>query len=162
MTDQLTLDGTALVAAGVAAVDSHVKLVRGTASDAAALAAARAEAQARLRTELGALLAEARDAAESGALAVAPSRSLGWLRVTVEAARGTRSPTARWLPRAWAPSMRSPPCRARWRGRGRSSRLRGAATSGTPPGRRRSPASTRRRWWRWGGPSRAWSPSTPA
>ena len=72
----------------VAAVDSHVKLVRGTASDAAALAAARAEARARLRTELGALLAEARDAAERGALATAPSRSLGWLRVTVESSTG--------------------------------------------------------------------------
>jgi hypothetical protein len=76
------------VAAGVAAVDSHVKLVRGTASDAAALAAARAEARARLRTELGALLAEARDAAERGVLATAPSRSLGWLRVTVESSTG--------------------------------------------------------------------------
>ena len=75
-------------AAGVAAVDSHVKLVRGTASDAAALAAARAEARARLRTELGALLAEARDAAERGGLATAPSRSLGWLRVTVESSTG--------------------------------------------------------------------------
>jgi hypothetical protein len=73
---------------GVAAVDSHVKLVRGAASDAAALAAARAEARARLRTELGALLAEARDAAERGALATAPSRSLGWLRVTVESSTG--------------------------------------------------------------------------
>ena len=83
-----TLDGTALVAAGVAAVDSHVKLVRGTASDAAALAAARAEARARLRTELGALLAEARDADDRGALATAPSRSLGWLRVTVESSTG--------------------------------------------------------------------------
>ena len=82
------LDGTALVAAGVAAVDSHIKLVRGTASDAAVLADARAEAQARLRTELGALLAEARDAAESGALATAPSRSLGWLRFTVESSTG--------------------------------------------------------------------------
>ena len=83
-----TLDGTALVAAGVAAVDSHVKLVRGTASDAAALAAARAETRARLRTELGALLAEARDAAERCVLATAPSRSLGWLRVTVESSTG--------------------------------------------------------------------------
>ena len=73
---------------GVAAVDSHVKLVRGAASDAAALAAARAEARARLRTELGALLAEARDAAGRGALATAPSRSLGWLRVTVESSTG--------------------------------------------------------------------------
>jgi hypothetical protein len=82
------LDGTALVAAGVAAVDSHVKLVRGDASDAAVLAEARAEAQARLRTELGALLAEARNAAESGALATAPSRSLDWLRFTVESSTG--------------------------------------------------------------------------
>ena len=73
---------------GVAAVDSHVKLVRGAASDAAALAAARAEARARLRTELGALLAEAREAAERRVLATAPSRSLGWLRVTVESSTG--------------------------------------------------------------------------
>jgi hypothetical protein len=82
------LDGTALVAAGVAAVDSHVKLVRGAASDAVARAEARAEVQARLCTELGALLAEAREATESGTLAVAPSQSLGWLRFTVEAASG--------------------------------------------------------------------------
>ena len=67
------------------AVDSHVKLVRGSASDAAALATARAEARARLRTELGALLAEA---AERGVLATAPSRSLGWLRVTVVSSTG--------------------------------------------------------------------------
>ena len=82
------LDGSALVAAGVAAVDSHVKLVRGAASDAAILAEARTEARARLRAELGALLTEARGAAVSCTLATAPSRSLGWLRFTVEGASG--------------------------------------------------------------------------
>ena len=84
------LDGSALVAAGVAAVDSHVKLVRGAASDAAVLAEARAEARALLRAELGALLTEARGAAESGTLAAAPSQTATAETCTASSERVTR------------------------------------------------------------------------
>ena len=48
-----------VVSCGAAAVDSHVKLVRGVASDAVALALAREAAAALLLTETTALLAEA-------------------------------------------------------------------------------------------------------
>ena len=73
---------SAIATAGAAAIDSHVKLVKGSYSDAVALEKTRESTMALLRTELGALLNEAESSL------ACPSPSLGWLRFTVEVVSG--------------------------------------------------------------------------
>ena len=77
-----------LVAVGVAAIDSHVKLIRGAGSD--DVGDARTKARAQLYSDLGALLLEASDAEKRGTLTSGPSQCLEWLRFTMEAASGHR------------------------------------------------------------------------
>jgi hypothetical protein len=74
-------DGSPVARAGAAAIDSHVKLIRCATSDTPSLAKHREAAAETLRSELGALLAEALSGAS-------PSQSIGWLRFTIDAVSG--------------------------------------------------------------------------
>jgi hypothetical protein len=86
--DNVLLTNAPFCRAGFAAIDSHVKLIRGASSAADDSQNSRSVTSTMLLRELGALLEEASSAASSGKLSSAPSRCFDWLRFTIEVVSG--------------------------------------------------------------------------